>query len=111
MTDDQQVFELAVCLDPGLLQADEACLVEIRCQSGLGLYIQITGVDLVHGIFIETCELGTLLLQLPGQGVDPALHRDDAGGHGKIMNIPVNKGFPEPSKGTPDPSRTSLFCV
>ena len=31
--------------------------------------------------------------------------------HGKIMNIPVNKGFPEPSKGTPDPSRTSLFCV
>ncbi len=32
-------------------------------------------------------------------------------GHGKIMNIPVNKGFPEPSKGTPDPSRTSLFCV
>ncbi|MDZ6404630.1 hypothetical protein U4T64_15245, partial [Escherichia coli] len=26
--------------------------------------------------------------------------------HGKIMNIPVNKGFPEPSKGTPDPSRT-----
>lgn len=33
------------------------------------------------------------------------------GYHGKIMNIPVNKGFPEPSKGTPDPSRTSLFCV
>ena len=33
------------------------------------------------------------------------------GKHGKIMNIPVNKGFPEPSKGTPDPSRTSLFCV
>ena len=33
------------------------------------------------------------------------------GNHGKIMNIPVNKGFPEPSKGTPDPSRTSLFCV
>lgn len=31
--------------------------------------------------------------------------------HGKIMKIPVNKGFPEPSKGTPDPSRTSLFCV
>ena len=31
--------------------------------------------------------------------------------HGKIMNIPVNKGFPDPSKGTPDPSRTSLFCV
>lgn len=30
---------------------------------------------------------------------------------GKIMNIPVNKGFPIPSKGTLDPSRTSLFCV
>ena len=48
----------------------------------------------------------------PGLGLDWAF-----GGtvisvnHGKIMNIPVNKGFPEPSKGTPDPSRTSLFCV
>ncbi|GAB0648855.1 hypothetical protein MC04F18_42140 [Escherichia coli] len=39
------------------------------------------------------------------------LYGSKGANHGKIMNIPVNKGFPEPSKGTPDPSRTSLFCV
>ncbi|MNP77762.1 hypothetical protein D3C76_1752570 [compost metagenome] len=64
MADDQQVFELAISLDSGLLQADKAGLVEISCQGGLGLYIQITGGDLVHRIFVKTGELGPLLLQL-----------------------------------------------
>lgn len=32
LTDNQQVFELAVCLYPGLLQADEARLVEIAAR-------------------------------------------------------------------------------
>ncbi|MDV5037132.1 Arm DNA-binding domain-containing protein, partial [Vibrio diabolicus] len=31
--------------------------------------------------------------------------------HGKIMNIPVNKGSSEPSKDTQNPSHTSLLCL
>ena len=32
-------------------------------------------------------------------------------GHGKIMNIPVNKGLLAPSKDTQNPWHTSLFCA
>ncbi|MNH31971.1 hypothetical protein D3C79_923840 [compost metagenome] len=60
------MFQFTVSLYSGLLQADKAGLVEISCQGGLGLYIQITGGDLVHRIFIKTRELCPLLLQLLG---------------------------------------------
>ena len=52
-----------------------------------------------------------LLIFLGGRMIIEGFRDNGDEEHGKIMNIPVNKGFPEPSKGTPDPSRTSLFCV
>ncbi|MNE86915.1 hypothetical protein D3C80_1840520 [compost metagenome] len=58
------MFQFTVSLYPGLFQADKAGLVEISCQGGLGLHIQITGGDLIHRILIKTGELGPLLLQL-----------------------------------------------